>query len=138
MSDTQIVTPSFDKSLGGQKSWSLNPSALWGDDIIILEEENIAEGAAVFTEHVPLADFNNKTTFSVDINNGTSIVTAKIYFTNEPGTDLTILQYWQDPSCPNTTSDTTWVLDYPVRAARIVIDATAGGDADCYIYASRS
>jgi hypothetical protein len=137
MSNVQVVPPGYDKNLGGNKSWSLNPSALWGDDIIVLEEENIAAGTPAFTRYVDLADFSIGTKISVDINNGTSNLTAKLYLTNKPGTDLTSLDYYQEGTLPNLTADGTWTIKDPTRAIKIEVDATAGADADCYIYASR-
>ncbi len=113
-----------------------NPSHLYGDDIVIVEKENVPTGTPSITKYVDVSKFRRDLTIQVkQVGAG---LTASLFLTSEPGTDLTSLNYDNDAAlAPLAGTSDRWWIRYPNRALKITVDSTVATD-DIFIWASLS
>jgi hypothetical protein len=110
----------------------LNPSHLYGDDIVVIEQENVPVATPSITKHIDVSHYRSDKFVHV-IHVGTGLV-SKIFFAAEPG-DITSLQYTSVSGLGNLSATGYWLVDFPCRAIKVTVDSGTATD-DVYIYMS--
>ena len=110
----------------------LNPSHLYGDDIVVVEQENVPVASPSITKYIDVSHYRSDKFVQV-IHVGTGLV-SKIFFAAEPG-EITSLQYTSVTGFGDLTSSDYWLINFPCRAIKITVDSGTATD-DVYIYMS--
>ncbi|NIO75602.1 MAG: hypothetical protein GTN69_06910 [Armatimonadetes bacterium] len=111
---------------GAQSVIVANPSHLYGDDVVLIQQDNVPVGAPEISEEFDFSKFRAPKYIQV-IHTGAGL-TSKIFFSAEPG-DITTITYAAVSGLePISGSGGYWLVEFPCRAARITVDSTVATD----------